>query len=134
MTELSGVVLIDSKESLLLLHHKKHDHYQFPGGKIEKGETPEQACIREAQEEIDCKVKIIRPLLFGYFTSNGKKFKQHLFLVQIESNQIPTLAEPDIFDEIILLKIKFFKEHPKLAPNVREFCEQYLEGKFSLIY
>ncbi|KMT58607.1 8-oxo-dGTP diphosphatase MutT [Paenilisteria newyorkensis] len=32
--------------------------WEFPGGKIEPGETPEQALIREVQEEIGCAITV----------------------------------------------------------------------------
>lgn len=32
--------------------------YSFPGGHLEKGETFEQACIREIEEELGVKIKI----------------------------------------------------------------------------
>ncbi|SQC57041.1 CTP pyrophosphohydrolase [Listeria newyorkensis] len=32
--------------------------WEFPGGKIEKDETPQNALIREIQEEIDCQITI----------------------------------------------------------------------------
>jgi A/G-specific adenine glycosylase len=36
--------------------------WEFPGGKIEKGETGRQACIREIREEVNLEIKIISRL------------------------------------------------------------------------
>ena len=38
------------------------DGWEFPGGKIEEGETPEDAIVREIKEELDTIVKIERYL------------------------------------------------------------------------
>ncbi len=55
-----GQVILTKRAS-----HLKHHPGQiaFPGGKLEPGETPEQAALREAQEEIGLEASHVTPLL-----------------------------------------------------------------------
>jgi 8-oxo-dGTP diphosphatase len=58
--------LIERDGHVLMAQRPAHKHlggkWEFPGGKIESGETPEAALHRELQEELGVSITIARPL------------------------------------------------------------------------
>ena len=79
-----SIALINEINEILLSKRPKNKHlggyWEFPGGKIETNETPEQAIIREIKEElnIDINNKCIAPLSFSEF--DYKDFRLLLLL------------------------------------------------------
>jgi 8-oxo-dGTP diphosphatase len=67
----AAVALIDVDGRILLAQRPEGKAmaglWEFPGGKVEEGETPEQALIRELQEEIgiDTWASCLAPLTFA---------------------------------------------------------------------
>ena len=51
--------LVINNGKVLLLHHKKLGVWLYPGGHIEKNETPDQTVIREVKEETGLDVEIV---------------------------------------------------------------------------
>lgn len=61
--------------------------YEFPGGKIEEGETPEEAIIREIKEELETSIKVERFLLNEVYEYPSFILDMDAFLVTpIEGN------------------------------------------------
>ena len=66
--------------------------WEFPGGKIEPGETPEQALRREILEELDVEIRVGEHLVTVEYDYPAFHLTMHCFLCTIESGAI-TLKE-----------------------------------------
>lgn len=55
-----GVVIDRSSDAALavVVHRPKYDDWSFPKGKVDAGETPEQAALREVREETRLRCRI----------------------------------------------------------------------------
>lgn len=62
MKEISVVAAIIKKHDKILIAKRGYGEfkgmYEFPGGKVELGETPEEALKREIHEELDAKIEV----------------------------------------------------------------------------
>ena len=66
-------------EILNVLAHNK-TKYGFPGGKVEDGETPEQAVIRETIEELGVEpIDIVPKGMYSALTPEGRKIDMYVF-------------------------------------------------------
>ena len=62
MKKVSVVAAIIKKNNKVFITQRGHGEYkgkwEFPGGKVEVGETPEEAVVREIREELKSEVKV----------------------------------------------------------------------------
>ncbi len=57
-----GIVFSEDKKSMLMVKRRDIPIWVFPGGGVEEGETLENACLRELEEETGYSCKIIRKI------------------------------------------------------------------------
>ena len=67
MTSIPVVCAILLRDDLILLAQRPEGKHlalkwEFPGGKVEPGEDPERAMVRELREELGCEVEIVAEL------------------------------------------------------------------------
>jgi 8-oxo-dGTP pyrophosphatase MutT (NUDIX family) len=58
----AGGIVVDGEGRVLLVHRPYYDDWSFPKGGVDKGETVEQAALREVREEAGLECRIIRQL------------------------------------------------------------------------
>ena len=99
----AGAILIKDKK-LLLTHELGKHFYIAPGGKVETGESSEEAVIRELEEEVNIQVTLPNLAFFGTFYAQAagaehKYLQMDVFLVTDWSGDpSPNSGEEEIDD------------------------------------
>ena len=62
--------------------------WEFPGGKIEEGERPENAARRELEEEAGLRGGELEPLLVHAFDYPDRSVRLHVYLVREPSGEV----------------------------------------------
>jgi 8-oxo-dGTP diphosphatase len=90
----AGIIEGDGK--VLIGRRKPGKHmggkWEFPGGKIEPGETPEQSLARELDEELGVRVQVGRFLCRAFFEGDGVSLELLVYRVECVEG-IPALHE-----------------------------------------
>ena len=64
------------------------DGWEFPGGKIEPGETPEEAIVREIKEELEAEIEPVRLIDTVEYDYPGFHLSMDCFLCRLKSENI----------------------------------------------
>ncbi|MER5849323.1 NUDIX hydrolase [Streptomyces sp. NPDC002012] len=68
----AGALFFDDDDRVLLVDPSYKDYLDIPGGYVEQGESPLQACVREVHEELGIKPRIGRLLVVDWAPSPGE--------------------------------------------------------------
>lgn len=98
----AAVALIDSENRVLLAKRPEGKAlaglWEFPGGKIEAGETPENALKRELKEElgIDINIENLKPIQFSSFNYQDFHLLMPLWELRVWENEPKPLEKQEI--------------------------------------
>lgn len=95
---ISAALLLRGDGHTLLVRKHGTTAFMQPGGKIEPGETPEQALTRELSEEIGVTARAAEFEFLGQFQALAANEPDHLvvaevFLLHVKDNDIKATAE-----------------------------------------
>lgn len=89
-----AAIMTDSAGRVLLVEAAHKDGWIFPGGYVEKGESPSQACAREVQAEIGVRVEPKKLLSVDYCDSTEEYVMFIFDCGTISDEQIQAITLP----------------------------------------
>ena len=125
--KVAGVAIIDQDKNKVLAGKRNADRlvggmWKFPGGKIEKGETPQEVAKRELKEEFHDKVQIGSQL--GETVSYEYDFgivKLTVFFAKLLTNNFDLVAHSEV-EWLSADEVQKLNWAPADAPLVKELA------------
>ena len=135
MLQVVGAVLFQNNKILLPKRSefllKYPGFYEFPGGKVEKGETLKTALKRELNEELSIDVDETNILEFNNNSLTTEKMILTIFIVN-KWNENITL-HPTIHSEMIEVNINELKNVEDLLETDKQLCDAIINYLLNLI-
>jgi len=96
----AAAVIVDQSDKIVIAKRPKHSDmellWEFPGGKLEEGETPEKALVRELKEELNINAECDELMHQETYQYPTKKVTLYFIKVTKYSGKIEALEHEEI--------------------------------------
>lgn len=122
---------IGGKNRFLLIKNKRSAHWSFPKGHVEKGETDEQAAIREVKEETGIDISIISGFKAKSEYSIQRRIEKSVFIYAAScESTLTSIQEEEIEDYLWLdydkaMKNLKFENDRNILSRVNDFLKKH---------
>lgn len=119
----AGALMIRGDGCVALVKQTYKDTLNIPGGIIEDGESPREACRRELLEELALRIEDL-PLLCADHLSASVELPERTHFIFFGGTVTPSLMESVILQESEISQIVFVQEL-----DIPRFCSAYLAAR-----
>lgn len=126
------LILEDDDERALIVKANYKAHWTFPGGMIDKGETPKQAAVREVAEEVGLTIDA-SDVQFGWTAARHSVVAdtyQFIFTTKLQPGMADhiILQTSEIDDWRLVSKAEVLSESNRYAKTVSLWADGNVEG------
>lgn len=128
LVTVGGLIVAPDGEILLVRSKKWNDYYSLPGGKVEWGETRQDAFIREVKEETALRITnlrfaIVQDCIFSTEFWQKKHFVMHDFIADLD----PTCAKDQVKLNNEAYDYRWISPKNALALSLHRECRLLIE-------
>jgi 8-oxo-dGTP pyrophosphatase MutT (NUDIX family) len=134
----AGALFTDDQGRIMMVRPTYKDYWDIPGGYVEPGETPYEACVREVEEELGIRPTIGRLLVADWapserdgdkilFIFNGGHLtpEQHA-IIKLQADELSEYRYVNVFD-VSALTI------PRLSRRLQNAHTAAMESRFAYL-
>jgi len=129
-----SVACIAFENGKILIAHRNPsgqmgNRWEFPGGKIDSGESDQEAVVREMQEEFGIQVSVLDKITSGTFKHCDKEFMLEVYFIKVPHDGIKNkykLTEHTEYKWVDINDIpedNFVESDLSVYPKIKEYIE-----------